>query len=813
MTTRPRIGRVGWRVKFGVLAVTALAMLLSAVACDRQSVVTEEPAVTQEPDATRESAVTQRPATTAEPVATPQRIIREKVENRVEVHRSAEGSRIPPCGRAVAHIWGNRGGGVVWRDRGLAGDEIVFTQGLEVYVVGVDGRGLRMISDLVDEGAPEDGTTTLDVSPDGREVVYAPCERLNGGDGDWTNHEQELAAASLDGGQVWRLTDNWHFDKYPSWSPDGQRIAFVSSGELSLHAWSDVHLYTMAADGTDVRKRAEGPLVHDTPQWSPDGDRIAYAKFDDRGMGGRPPEIYIYAVAADGGRAQRLMEAVSGPSWSPDGERIAYAKADGDEIALYTIGADGTDERRLAEIDGWQPGRGEPDPTRTWIEKVSWSPDGSQILVLANERAYPGIQIIAADGSGSELVDMWRPSPNSIQDATWSPDGTRIAMVGVFRGHSAQIALLAIGADGADPRVLASIEEDGELVGLGVERGDVSAELAACREGVAVPDPDANPGLVEDCEALLVVQNVLAGPGKLNWLVDTDIRDWEGVVVQGTPPRVRELALVRRSLVGEIPTELNRLTELRVLNMSRNALMGEIPAELGELENLETIALSRNYLSGEMPSELGELSKLTGLALNGNNLEGEIPAQLGRLTSLRGLNLSSNRLSGEIPAELGRLSDLGYLNLSHNDLAGEIPAELGGLRELTHIHLSHNDLTGEVPAELGQLSGLKELNLSRNELTGGIPAELGDLKNLEDLFLHENQLSREIPAELGELKNLVELNLARNNLSGSIPTDLARLPDLDELYLFGNEFTGCIPEELRRVRYNDLADLELPVCE
>ena len=177
----------------------------------------------------------------------------------------------------------------------------------------------------------------------------------------------------------------------------------MSSGEPSLNAWSDVHLYSMARDGTGVRRVANGPLVHDTPQWSPDGDRIAYAKFDDRGMGGRPPEIYIYVVAADGGRAQRLTDAVSGPSWSPDGERIAYAKVDGDGLALYVIAVDGTDARRLATIDGWQPPPryGEPDPARAWIEKVSWSPDGSQILVLARERE---LQIIGAGGGGDSIL-------------------------------------------------------------------------------------------------------------------------------------------------------------------------------------------------------------------------------------------------------------------------------------------------------------------------------------------------------------------------------------------------------------------------
>ena len=253
-----RIGRVGWTARFGILAVAMIVILLSAVACEREPAVSEEPAATQEPVVSREPAVTQKPATTPEPVATPQIIIK-KVERVQEVLRSAEGSRVASCGRAVSHIWGSRGGGVGWSRR-LSGDEIVFTAGLEVYAVGADGVGLRMISEAVDEGAPPDGTTTLDVSADGREVVYSPCERLNGRVGDSANYEQELAVASLDGGQVRRLTEDSYFDKYPSWSPDGQRIAFVSSGKTptAFHSWIDIDLFTMAADGTDVRKIAGG---------------------------------------------------------------------------------------------------------------------------------------------------------------------------------------------------------------------------------------------------------------------------------------------------------------------------------------------------------------------------------------------------------------------------------------------------------------------------------------------------------------------------------------------------------------------------
>ena len=106
-------------------------------------------------------------------------------------------------------------------------------------------------------------------------------------------------------------------------------------------------------------------------------------------------------------------------------------------------------------------------------------------------------------------------------------------MVGEFEASqrdvddpTAQVAVVTIGADGATPRVLVGRREDGSLAGLGVVRGDISAEVAACGEGVAAPDPEANPGLVEDCEALLAVQNALAGPGGLNWHVDRSIGEW-----------------------------------------------------------------------------------------------------------------------------------------------------------------------------------------------------------------------------------------------------------------------------------------------
>ena len=702
-TTR-RLGCVGSNDRFIVLAVATLVVLLSgAVACDVGG------------DGTGELIY--------EPIGTP------VVEVLLEAPAasdggSAESSSLASCGGDLVKSWGDRSGAVAW-SRGLSGHEIVFSMGLEVYAVGADGRGLRMLSEAEGEGGSA-GTTALDVSPDGLQVVYTPCESLEG----FSGYEHELAVARVDGGPVRQLTENTHFEKYPSWSPDGERIAFVSSGATPgvIYEWNDVHLYSMAADGTDVRRIAEGPLVHETPRWSPDGERIAYAIFEDRGLG-QPPAIYIHVVGAGGGDSQRLTDAASGPSWSPDGERIAYARVDGDEVALYTIAADGTDARRLAEIDGWQPGprHGEPDPSKAWIQKVSWSPEGSQILYLINNvdqgRLYSEVHVVEAGGGLAKLT-VDNPFPDSIEDAAWSPDGTRIALSGQFHGSAgsrssaptAQIVVLSVAADGTDLRVLVGRQVagsvlnrplQGSLVGLVAERGDISAHVAACGDGVAVPEPETNPGLVEDCKALLEVQNALAGPDGLNWFVEWNMSEWEGVVVDGSPPRVRGVVLNSRNLGGEIPPELSRLTELRVLAMGTNALMGEIPAELGELTNLEVLSLAGNYLSGEIPAELGRLSGLTHLSLTANNLE------------------------GEIPAELSEFGELIHLSLSGNNLEGQIPSELGELKALTHLSLAGNNLTGEIPVELGQLTNLIRLRLSGNRFIGCLPAGLRDISNTD----------------------------------------------------------------------------------
>ena len=259
-----------------------------------------------------------------------------------------------------------------------------------------------------------------------------------------------------------------------------------------------------------------------------------------------------------------------------------------------------------------------------------------------------------------------------------------------------------------------------------------------CSNGIAVPDPSDNPGLVSDCEALLAGQDTLAGTASLNWSADVAMEDWDGVFIGDYPSRVLQLDLSAdfdsegKALTGQIPPELGRLTYLEAIYLDNPNTVCNSEDECREVDERE-----HNRLTGPIPAELGNLSNLEQLLLFDNQLTGEIPPELGNLTNLEELLLSENNLSGEIPAELGGLSNLVQLWLDENQLTGGIPPELGNLTNLEELLLSENNLSGEIPAELGDLSNLEDLGLSGNQLTGCIPSDLGDVQDndLDELGL------------------------------------------------------------------------------
>ena len=104
------------------------------------------------------------------------------------------------------------------------------------------------------------------------------------------------------------------------------------------------------ADGSGRLRLHEGGRLT-TPSWSPDGQRIAFT--DDR-QGGTA----IYLIKADGSERRRLYRGVccvgtwAAPIWSPDGMYIAFGVGllmpDPEQTGIFVMRADGTELRKLA---------------------------------------------------------------------------------------------------------------------------------------------------------------------------------------------------------------------------------------------------------------------------------------------------------------------------------------------------------------------------------------------------------------------------------------------------------------------------------
>ena len=222
--------------------------------------------------------------------------------------------------------------------------------------------------------------------------------------------------------------------------------------------------------------------------------------------------------------------------------------------------------------------------------------------------------------------------------------------------------------------------------------------MPTCAGSTAVgTEPDQ--GLVDDCNALLAMQDTLAGTVSLNWSRNLAMSSWNGIRLGGSPQRVHYLLLTDEDLDGSIPPLLGNLSELRRIDLDENSLTGQIPPQLGNLKKLTYLYLFDNDLTGEIPPELGSMTALQVLYPEDNDLTGQVPQELGNLTNLTQLVLAENQLSGPLPDSLGQLANLGHLRLRDNQFTDQIPRSLSALN-IEYLGLSGNSFTGCLPTGL-----------------------------------------------------------------------------------------------------------------
>jgi Tol biopolymer transport system component len=361
-----------------------------------------------------------------------------------------------------------------------------------LWIVGADGSGHRPLT----TGKQSDGSPRW--SPDGRQLLF-----VSDRDG-----STQIYRRFMDTGETARLTNLTEAPAGLAWSPDGKWISFAMHVpapprriaempappegakwseparviDRSVYRFNGVgylepgftHLFVLPAEGGTPRQITSGEFHHGGPSgvsqeeavWSRDGQHLIVAAvrrpdWEDERIN---TELWEFAVADGAARALTSRAGPDGaPAVSPDGQRIAYVGFD-DRFQGYQV-------RQLYVMD--RDGGGARVLTADFDRDVAaprWSPDGSAIWFLADERGNTGLWRTDLRGRVERLAS----DVGSGSSAYGGGGAFTLAQAGPKAGGSAPgIAFavtysrpdvpgdIAVGqAGGGAPRILTSVNAD-----------------------------------------------------------------------------------------------------------------------------------------------------------------------------------------------------------------------------------------------------------------------------------------------------------------------------------------------------------------
>ena len=291
--------------------------------------------------------------------------------------------------------------------------------GYELYTVDSSGHDLRQLTS--NTASEQYGGV---ISPDGTKIAFW-SDRGDGGSNlaGRQSGNSEIYVMDADGKNQTRLTNNTPVaDNLPFWSPDGEKIGFLSNRDPR-------GIYVMDADGQNPTLLASG--VFGTPKWAANG-KIVYTGVVEVTPGHFQPEIYV--MDADGQNQTRLTnrpENEAYPDVSPDGTKIVFKSTCGinttyltnnctdpdllstpdcnpagnieTHVAIYIMGANGQDPTRIGPA--CQPGYSGP----------AFSPDGTKVVFTGDDGDLHTIDVDGQNDTrlfnigGSDEFPNWGP--------------------------------------------------------------------------------------------------------------------------------------------------------------------------------------------------------------------------------------------------------------------------------------------------------------------------------------------------------------------------------------------------------------------
>lgn len=229
-----------------------------------------------------------------------------------------------------------------------------------------------------------------------------------------------LFTVNAKGGERRELTPKIDVSYTLVWSPNGQRLAFVSG---------DTDVYTVNADGSRLTKQFAGEFCK-APNfaiaWFSNSQKLVFARSCDGFTSDTPGSQSLYMSDTSGIKGTKLIrkwevggeppktEISSEFYLSPDGQQVAFVK----DKNIYKMKVDGSGIAKLTKSPGQYTDGG---------SKLVWSPDRTKIAFLFG--SYPLQQIHKINADGTNLKNLTNNPQNQVYNVNlfWSPDSTRIA--------------------------------------------------------------------------------------------------------------------------------------------------------------------------------------------------------------------------------------------------------------------------------------------------------------------------------------------------------------------------------------------------
>lgn len=241
-----------------------------------------------------------------------------------------------------------------------------------------------------------------------------------------------IYVAQADGSHARRLSPEGRPAFFPSWSPDGQWVAYLV-GEPGTEGEGPAGVWVAAADGTQRTPVSAGRFGGGglAAVWSPDGTALAFLTVLEPTTESGPNSA-ICIVRPDSGQPLQTVPLpeyiISAMHWAPDGQSLLVVAGTSDSQAgVYTL------SRQDAQMV----------PVFPAALAADWSPNGEEMVVGSLEG-----RVVLLGRAGRELARLTSEIP---QEVVWSPDGRHIAVATARQaGWEFSTALYIVGLEAGD---------------------------------------------------------------------------------------------------------------------------------------------------------------------------------------------------------------------------------------------------------------------------------------------------------------------------------------------------------------------------